>query len=95
MKINKVSLKLINGIPAEDIVREEIRDAEKILKDDDVLFIEDKSDNGEIEKAERDFNLAEQLRIEHLDNKQQGLQDITIERLKEELYNGKYLVICD
>jgi len=39
MKINKVSLKLINGTSAEDIVREEIRETEKLLKDDDILLI--------------------------------------------------------
>jgi hypothetical protein len=38
---------------------------------------------------ERDFNLAERLRIEHLESKQKGLQEITFERIKEELYNGK------
>ena len=93
LKINKVSLKLINGVPAEDIVRDEIRQAEKLIKDDDILLIEDKSEDGDIE--EREFNLEEQLRITHLEGKQTGLQEITLERIKEELYNGKCLVICD
>ena len=99
IKINKVSLKLINGTSAEDIVREEIRETEKLLKDDDILLIADNSeeneDSEESEKEEREFTDHEQTRIEHLENKQQGLQEITLERLKEELYNGRYLVICD
>jgi len=99
MKINKVSLKLINGTSAEDIVREEIRKAEKLLKDDDILLIanntEETEGTEESEKEEREFTEHEQMRIEHLENKQQGLQEITLERLKEELYNGKCLVICD
>jgi hypothetical protein len=110
MKINGVSLKLINGTSAEEIVREEIREQEKLLKDDDILLIvdEDDEDDEKIdiledsqtdqsidEKKERDFTSGEQLRIRHLESKQQGLQEIAIERLKEELYNGKCLVICD
>jgi len=97
MKINKVSLKLINGTSAEDIVREEIREAEKLLKDDDILLIADNSEGFEdnSDNEEREFTENEQMRIEHLENKQQGLQEITLERLKEELYNGKCLVICD
>jgi len=95
MKINKVSLKLINGTTAEDIVREEIREAEKLLKDDDILLIADNSEENESEKEEREFTENEQMRMQHLENKQQGLQEITLERLKEELYNGKCLVICD
>ena len=92
MKINKVSLKLINGISAEDIVREEINETEKMLKDDDILLIADNSQEKEIEyennKEEREFTSEEINRIKHLENKQQGLQEITLERLKEELYNG-------
>jgi hypothetical protein len=98
IKINKVSLKLINGTSAEDIVREEIREAEKLLKDDDILLIKDTDDENsynQSEQEERELTLEEQIRIEHLENKQHGLQEITLERLKEELYNGKCLVICD
>ena len=97
MKINKVSLKLINGTPVEDIVREEIRETEKLLKDDDILLIKDTSDNSDnsYNEEERDFTLEEELRIEHLENKQKGLQEITLEKLKNELYNGKCLVIYD
>jgi hypothetical protein len=97
MKINKVSLKLINGTSAEDIVRDEIREAEKLLKDDDILLIADNSEENQdnSDDEEREFTDHEQMRIQHLENKQQGLQEITLERLKEELYNGKCLVICD
>jgi len=98
IKINKVSLKLINGTSAEDIVREEIRKAEKLLKDDDILLIANDNEGTEVteeNEEEREFTNHEQMRIEHLENKQQGLQEITLERLKEELYNARYLVICD
>ena len=89
IKINNVSLKLIDGCSAEDIVRDEIKEKNNLLKDNEILLIEDDDDDDNEEKEERDFNLEEQLRIEHLESKRQGLQEITIERLKEELYNGK------
>ena len=110
MKINNVSLKLIDGCPAEDIVREEIRENEKLLKykaennknlkkqtknikNDDESESENENDDSDSEE-EREFNLEELLRIEHLENKQPGLLEIALERLKEELYNGK-IIICE
>jgi hypothetical protein len=99
MKINNVSLKLIDGCPPKDIVREEIKEKEKSLKynktntdviKDNIMNTDTDSDNDEI----REFNIEELLRIEHLESKQPGLLEIAIERLKEELYNGK-LLICE
>jgi hypothetical protein len=92
LRINNISLRLINGDLPEDIVRDEIREKDKLLKNNtDVVLFEDenKSNNS---KEERDYNLEELLRIDHLTSKQQGLIDISLERLKEELYNGKDLV---
>ena len=48
-------------------------------------------DNSESEE-ERDFTFDERLRIEHLDNKREGLQIKTFENLKEELYNARELL---
>jgi FtsZ-binding cell division protein ZapB len=88
LRINNISVRLINGSLPEDIVRDEVRQKEKLLK-----HSESDSENEEIEsKKEREFNLEERLRIEHLQSKQQGLIDISLERLKDELYNGKDLV---
>ena len=95
IRINKVSVQLIDGKPAEEIVREEIREAEGLLTNgnEKVLTLEDDgSDESDESKEERDFTLKEQLRIEHLESKRQGLQTISYERLKEELYNGKSLI---
>lgn len=103
MKINNVSLKLIDDYSAEDIVREEIREKEKLLLDkkikeeDTIIVIEDNdTDNDsdtDVEEVERDFTLEEKLRIEHLEDKKKDLQAIAFERLKEELYNGKIIFI--
>jgi hypothetical protein len=99
MKINNASLKLIDGTPAEDIVRQEIRDSEKLLTNKNNNFkeppnydVDDDFDNDSDDidsDNERDFNLEERLRIKSLEEKRQGLQEIAYERLKEELRNGK------
>ena len=82
LKINNVSVMLIDGCLPEDIVRDEIREVENPDMDKDDID----------PKTERDFNLKENLRIEHLQSKQKGLIDISIGKLKDELYNGKDLI---
>jgi hypothetical protein len=92
LKINDISVRLINGSLPEDIVRDEIRAKEKLLKNNSIDDVYD-SENDDIDsKKEREFNLEERLRIEHLQSKQQGLIDISLEKLKDELYNGKDMV---
>ena len=93
LKINDVSLKLIDGVSGEDIVREEIKEKEKLLnyknnskKDMDI------SDEDSESEEEREFTFDERLRIEHLDKKREGLQIKTFENLKEELYNARELL---
>ena len=44
------------------------------------------------ENKERDFTREEIIRIEHLENKRDGLQEIAYEKIKDELYNGKNFV---
>jgi len=106
IKINDISLKLIDGISAEDIIREEINEQEKqqrlliknknlendkkILKLDNVS--EENADDSESE-VEREFTLEERLRIEHLENKREGMQIKTFENIKDELYNAKELIL--
>jgi hypothetical protein len=77
--INDVSLQLITGTDAEDIVRKEIKD--KIINN--IYEID----------TERKLTIIEQNRIQHLENKRDGLIQITLERLKDELYNNKNLFI--
>lgn len=44
-------------------------------------------------EEERDFTFEERLRIEHLDNKREGMQKITFENIKDGLYNAKELMV--
>ena len=86
LKINDVSLRLIDGESGEEIVREEIKEKEKHL-------IKNASFNNDSEsEEERDFTFEERLRIEHLDKKREGLQIKTFENIKDELYNGKEIL---
>ena len=81
LKINDVSLKIIDGISAEDIVREEIKEQEKLLiknvKNYNLNIINDKNnvenDDSESEE-EREFTLEERLRIDHLEKNSAGMQ---------------------
>jgi hypothetical protein len=82
IKINEVSLKLINGISGETIVREEINEKEPKVKNED----------DETEE-EREFTLDERLKVQHLDSKSEGLRNKTYENIKEELYNAKELLV--
>jgi len=92
IKINETSLKLIEGISAETIVRDEVNEKEKQLKIKN--YTENTNKNNETEsKEERDFTFEERFRIEHLEKKKQGLQNKTFENIKEELYNAKELLL--
>lgn len=82
IKINEVSLNLIDGKTGEDIVREEINEKEPIIINEDG------------EEIERDFTFVERCRVEQLNSKQTGLQNKTYENIKEELYNARDLIKC-
>ena len=90
---NDISLKLIDGYPTEDIVRDEIRESNKLLTDNNKIKKENNEesddDDDDDDDEEREFNLEERLRIDRLEEKRLGLQEITFERIKEEMYNGK------
>ena len=94
LKINDVSLKLIEGVSGEEIVRDEIKDKEKLLnyKNNSKKNIDNSEDDDSESEEERDFTFDERLRIEHLDKKRDGLQIKTFENLKEELYNARTLL---
>jgi len=112
IKINDVSLKIIDGVSAEDIVREEIKEQEKqqrlliknkniengkkIIKLNNENKRKDKNDfedeDSSESEEEREFTFEERLRINHLENKREGMQKKTFENIKDELYNAKGLI---
>jgi DNA-directed RNA polymerase subunit RPC12/RpoP len=85
IKINNVSLKLIDGVCPEDIVAQEIIDVENKLLTDNNRGRDEYSDTDK--KIE--LTLEHRQRIKHLENKQEGLINIAYDRLKDELYNGR------
>ena len=102
LKINDVSLKLIDGMSGDEIVRDEIIENEKELKIKYNIKKENENlkndninnifENETDSKEERDFTFEERLRIEHLDKKREGLQIKTFENIKDELYNARELL---
>jgi len=102
LNINDVSLKLIDGVSGESIVRDEIIEKEKELKiknniknmkTNNVFNSETRTETETESEEERDFTFEERLRIEHLDKKREGLQIKTFENLKEELYNATLKIV--
>ena len=98
MHINEVSLKLINGCDAEEIVREEIKQQEKLIEFEKQKLIKNTSNqtknNITIEsdtEDECDMTETELNRVKHLEDKKDGLIQITTDKIKDELYNNKSL----
>ena len=56
------------------------------------IFFDDNIDSEESE-IERDFTLEERTRIINLENKRDGMQKRTYELMKDDLYNGKMLIV--
>ena len=81
MKINDISVKLIND---DDIT--------PLLKDKKEAECEDYVDSDD-ESDIDDLTTEQQRKLTHYENKRQGLQEITIIKLKDELYNNRDLVV--
>jgi len=98
MKINKVSLKLIDGQSPEDIVREEVKEKNKLLmvnnkevkinKNTKEIDYENSDTDSELDD-DFNFNFEERQRIKYLEDKQNGLINIAHDRIKDELYNNR------
>ena len=81
MKINDISVKLIND---DDIT--------PLLKDKKEAECEDYVDSDD-ESDIDDLTTEQERKLTHYENKRQGLQEITITKLKDELYNNRDLVV--
>ena len=91
LKINNVSLKLIDGQSPEDIVRDEIINKNIFLTNKNNI---DSCSENELNEN-REFNFEERLRIKFLEDKQSGLINFVHEKIKDELYNNKSIIIND
>jgi hypothetical protein len=97
ININNISLKLISGEEIDLIdIEETLNDTtnNKNLDKVDKVKKQDNSDNSDSEGGEEasEQKLKYILDAEHYNSKKEGLQKITYEKLKEELYNGKKLL---
>jgi hypothetical protein len=86
ININNLSLKVING--------EELCVSDSESNDSSSTEDEDKKRLKKAEKYKKYLKKEElRKRYEHINSKMDGLQKITYDKLKEELYNGKILYI--
>jgi hypothetical protein len=86
LKINDISVKLINN---DDITPLLINKEEKeIMYDSEGNEMEDSDDESDIDE----LDLEGQRKLSHYENKRQGLQEITEQKLKDELYNNRNLI---
>lgn len=87
IKINDISVKLIN----DDDITPLLKDKKKkeIISDSDGNELEPNSDD---ESDIDNLDLEAQRKLTHFENKRVGLQEITIQKLKDELYNNRELV---
>lgn len=95
ININNISLKLINGEDIDDLIREkESIDNKKLIiinNDNENNENNNDSDNSEESKTEIELTSYQKQQITYYEQKRQGLQDITSNKLRDELYNNRNL----
>jgi hypothetical protein len=95
INVNNISLKLINGEDIDELIREKDRINNKKL----ITGITNKhsnfNDKVHIEEVEVEEDLTpyQLQQIEYYEKKRQGLQDITSDKLRDELYNNRNLFV--
>jgi len=93
MKINNISVKLINNDDITPLLRQEmIKNVNIPLQN---MNGKDNKDNEGGEGSEEDIDYLDpeaEKKLAHYETKRQGLQDITEQKLKDELYNNRDMV---
>lgn len=84
MNINNISVKLINNDDITSLLKG---------KNDNSDGETDEIDETDNESDIDDLNSEEERRLTHYESKRQGLQEISMNRLKDELYNNRDLVV--
>jgi hypothetical protein len=66
----------------------------KLINDDDITpLLKDNDIDSDDESDIDDLNAEQERKLTHYENKRQGLQEITIIKLKDELYNNRDLIV--
>jgi len=90
IKINNISVKLINNDDITPLLT--IKKEKKENKNnEDNEDIEDNASNNS-DESEEYLDLEGEKKLVHFENKRQSLQEITTQKLKDELYNNKSLI---
>jgi hypothetical protein len=86
IKINDISIKLINNDDITPLLKN--KEEKEIIYDSEGNEMEDSDDESDIDE----LDLEGQRKLSHYENKRQGLQEITEQKLKDELYNNRNLI---
>jgi len=92
MKINNISVKLINNddiTPLLTIKKEKkVKELNNINREND----NDSAKSANSDESDEYLDFEGEKKLVHYENKRQGLQEITTQKLKDELYNNKDLI---
>jgi len=95
IKINNISVKLINNddiTPLLTIKKEKKKKEKKENENDDEYDDEKSNQSNQSDESEEYLDLEGEKKLVHFENKRQSLQEITTQKLKDELYNNKSLI---
>ena len=92
IKINNISVKLINNDDITPLLT--IKKEKEKIKNEEIEEIEENKsvDSAESDESDEYLDLEGEKKLVHYENKRRGLQEITTQKLKDELYNNKGLV---
>jgi hypothetical protein len=89
MRINDISTKLINNDDITPLLK--IKNKKEINYDSDGNQIE--NDNNDNDDDDDELDAEGERRLAHYESKRQGLQEITEQGLRDELYNNRNLIV--
>ena len=95
IKINNISVKLINNddiTPLLTIKKEKKQIINNVKQNNENNEENQSINSNESDESDEYLDLEGEKKLVHYENKRNGLQEITTQRLKEELYNNRNLV---
>ena len=90
MKINNISVKLINDDDITPLLT--IKKEKKIKQLNDINNNDGDNESAKSDESDEYLDLEGEKKLVHYENKRLGLQEITTQKLKDELYNNKELI---
>ena len=92
IKINDISVKLINDDDITPFFTVKKEKKNEIILKKNISVTNNNNDNNSDSSDEEYLDLEGEKKLVHYENKRIGLQEITAQKLKDELYNNKDLI---